>query len=93
MCPDCQSLEHDVVDLHGTGEIYSYSLLHHPRNPRFGYPIAAVLVDLDEGIRMVSNLVDVDPADIRIGLPVEVALAPADDGMMVPVFRPRSAAS
>ena len=48
----------------------------------------AVLVDLDEGIRIVSNLTDIDPADVRIGMRVEVAFADTADGGAVPVFHP-----
>ena len=48
----------------------------------------AVLVDLDEGIRIVSNLIDVDPADVRIGMRVEVAFVDTADGAAVPVFHP-----
>ena len=90
MCPQCHSTAHEWSTLTGTGAVYSYSVLHHPRHPAFDYPVVAVLVDLDEGIRIVSNLIDVDPADIRIDLPVEVTFAPAAEGMAVPVFRARS---
>ena len=62
--------------------------LHHPQHPAFDYPVLAVLVDLDEGIRIVSNLTDIDPADVRIGMRVEVAFADTDDGGAVPVFHP-----
>ena len=88
MCPHCHSLDHELVELSGRGVVYSYALLHHPRHPRFDYPVVAALVDLDEGIRLVTNLVGVEPGEIRIGLPVTVAFAPTDDGMAVPVFRP-----
>ena len=46
-----------------------------------------VLVELEEGIRLVSNLEGVDTADLAIGLPVEVAFAPTRGGHAVPVFR------
>lgn len=86
MCPNCHSVEHDVVELAGTGRVYSYAVLHHPRSPNFTYPLVAALVDLDEGIRMVTNLVGIEPAEVRIGLPVRVTFtATADDGR-VPVF-------
>src|SRR6266849_363576 len=61
MCPECHALDQEVVDLSGRGVVYSYALLHHPQNPMFEYPVVAALVDLDEGVRMVSNIVDVDP--------------------------------
>jgi uncharacterized OB-fold protein len=92
MCPACHSLDQRIVDLAGTGVIYSFSLLHHPQHPAFTYPVVAVLVDLDEGVRVASNLVGVDPSDVRIGLPVQVSFAPAKDGTAVPVFEPRTPA-
>jgi uncharacterized OB-fold protein len=89
MCPQCHSLDHEMVELAGTGTVYSYALLHHPQHPAFTYPVPAVLVDLDEGVRMVSNLIEIDPHEIRIGLQVEVAFEPAEHDMAVPVFKPR----
>jgi hypothetical protein len=77
---------HEVA---GTGVVYSYALLHHPQHPAFDYPVAAVLVDLDEGVRLVSNIIDIDPDKITIGLPVEVSFVPAGEDAAVPVFRPR----
>jgi hypothetical protein len=50
--------------------------------------VPAVLVDLDEGIRIVSNVVGVEPGDIRIGLPVQVVFVATDGDHQVPVFRP-----
>jgi uncharacterized OB-fold protein len=87
MCPQCGSLDVEMVELSGRGTIYSYALLHHPQHPAFDYPVVAVLVDLDEGIRIVSNLIEVDPADVRVDLRVEVAFVDAADGAALPVFR------
>jgi hypothetical protein len=89
LCPACHSLQRQVVDLSGSGVVYSYSILHHPQHPSFNYPVIAVLVDLDEGLRVLSNLVDTRPGDVHIGMAVEVAFAPTTDDMVVPVFRPR----
>jgi hypothetical protein len=86
MCPVCHSLQYEVVELSGTGQVYSYAVLHHPRSPRFSYPLVAALVDLDEGIRMVTNLVGTEPADVRIGMPVRVVFDRTDDDGRVPVF-------
>jgi uncharacterized OB-fold protein len=90
MCPVCRSTAHEWIPVAGTGTIYSFALLHHPQHPAFSYPVVAVLVDLDEGVRLVSNLVDVDPADVVIGMPVEVTFVATANDMAVPVFRPRS---
>jgi hypothetical protein len=89
MCPACHSLQREVVDLSGTGVVYSYSILHHPQHPAFSYPVIAVLVDLDEGVRMLSNLVDINAGDVHIGMAVELAFAATGDDGAVPVFKPR----
>jgi uncharacterized OB-fold protein len=78
----------DVVPLSGRGSLYSYAILHHPQNPAFDYPVLACLVDLDEGVRVVSNLSGIAPGDIRIGMRVEVLFEPTLDERTVPVFRP-----
>ncbi|HEV3133352.1 MAG TPA: Zn-ribbon domain-containing OB-fold protein [Acidimicrobiia bacterium] len=89
VCPRCHSLEHDFIELAGTGVVYSFALLHYPQHPAFTYPVIAVLVELDEGVRVLSNLVDIGPADVHIGLEVEVTFEPTVADMAVPVFRPR----
>jgi uncharacterized OB-fold protein len=88
MCPHCHSVEHEVVELAGTGTVYSYAVLHHPQHPAFSYPVVAVLVDLDEGVRVVSNLVGVEPPEVRIGAPVRVTFRATADDLAVPVFEP-----
>jgi uncharacterized OB-fold protein len=88
MCPECGSLDVEVVELSGHGAVYSYALLHHPQHPAFEYPVLAALIDLDEGIRVVSNLVGVEPDDICIGVPVQVEFVTTDGDHHVPVFRP-----
>jgi hypothetical protein len=87
MCPHCHSLEWHEQPLTGTGSLYSYAVLHHPRSPQFEYPVVAALVDLDEGVRVVTNLVRVEPADIRIGMRLTVDFEATSDGGTVPVFR------
>ena len=90
MCPVCHSLEHRLVDLAGSGVVYSYTILHYPEFPGFTYPVIAALIDLDEGVRVLSNLVDIEPEDVRIGLTVAMKGCEATkDGGAVPVFAPR----
>jgi uncharacterized OB-fold protein len=89
MCPNCHSLELALEEVAGIGVVYSYALLHHPQHPAFDYPVLAALVELDEGVRIVTNLVDVDGQDVFIGMPVEVSFVLTADDFAVPVFRPR----
>jgi uncharacterized protein len=91
MCPQCHSLRSVARELSGRGTVYSYSFLHHPQHPAFDYPVVAALVDLDEGVRLVTNLVDVARDEVRIGLRVGVTFAPTAGGAHVPVFRPLAA--
>jgi uncharacterized OB-fold protein len=88
MCPHCRSLTYEMVELSGRGTVYSYAVLHHPQNPAFEYPVLAALVDLEEGVRFVTNVVGVDPHGVRIGMDVAVEFATTVDDHRVPVFRP-----
>jgi uncharacterized protein len=88
MCPSCHSLAVEVVTLSGRGTLYSYAILHHPQHPAFDYPVLAALVDLEEGVRIVSNLTRVAPEDVHIGMSLEVEFEPTIDEGRVPVFRP-----
>ena len=72
MCPGCRSLSWDALPLSGRGTIHSWMLPVHPQLPMFEYPLICVLVDLDEGIRLFSNLYDCAPENVRNGMPVEV---------------------
>ena len=90
MCPACHSLEFDIVDLAGEGVVYSYAILHYPQNPAFEYPVLAALIDLDEGVRVLSNLVEIDPSEITIGMPVTVDFRPTRHDGAVPVFKPKA---
>ena len=53
------------------------------------HPFVVGLVQLEEGTRIVGNVVDVDPADVHVGLPVEVVFPRRDDGRPLPQWRPR----
>ncbi|MGO9854639.1 MAG: Zn-ribbon domain-containing OB-fold protein [Acidimicrobiales bacterium] len=79
------------MDLAGDGVVYSYAILHHPQNPAFEYPVIAALIDLEEGVRVLSNLVEIDPTDLVIGMPVTVDFRPTREEGVVPVFKPGQA--
>jgi uncharacterized OB-fold protein len=88
MCPRCHSLDQEHIDVSGKGTLYSYALLHHPQHPAFEYPVVAALVDLAEGPRLLTNLVECPTDEIRIGMSVRVRFVDADDDMAIPVFEP-----
>jgi uncharacterized OB-fold protein len=88
MCPRCNSVEWDTIESSGRGEVFSFVMPQHPPYPWFEYPYIVVLVDLEEGIRLVSNLCEIAPADVTIGMAVEVFYEEFDEGLVLPQFRP-----
>ena len=88
MCPACRSLVADVRKASGRGTVYSYCKPHEPRLPGFDAGYVVALVELEEGTRLVTNLIGVDPAQVRIGLPVEVEFVAVDPDLTLPMFRP-----
>ena len=61
---------------------------HHPRHPAFDYPLLVAVVELEEGTRLITNLVGVAPDDVRIDMPVALEWLEADPDLTLPVFRP-----
>jgi len=92
-CPVCNSLEWTGQSAQGTGRVYSYTV-NHNAFADLGTPYVVALIELAEGIRMVSNIVGVDPKKIEIGLPVELFFRPSQGReRQVPLFRPVGANS
>jgi uncharacterized protein len=89
MCPNCQSLEWDAVTSSGKGEVFSFIIPHYPQVPMFEYPYVVAVIALEEGTRLISNVIDIDPSDVTIGLPVEVRFVAVDDELTLPMFAPR----
>lgn len=87
-CAACRSLEWEAVESCGRGVVYSFVVVHHPQVAGFEYPLVVALVELEEGTRLVADLEGVAPADVRIGMAVEVGFAPLSPEIALPVFRP-----
>jgi uncharacterized OB-fold protein/acyl dehydratase len=88
MCPVCNSTEWDTVRATGRGKVHSFVVYHYPVVPPFEAPYVVALVALEEGIRLVSNLIEVAREDVRIGQPVEVRFVAVDDELTLPMFVP-----
>jgi len=86
MCPACHSVEQDWAVASGAGVISSWILARHPARPDDDARVVA-LVDLPEGCRVVTNLVDIDPSAIRVGDAVTVCFVEIG-GAVLPCFRP-----
>lgn len=87
-CPHCQSLEWDTIEPSGRGTIYSYVVAHHPKIPGFTYPHIVALVELEEGVRLLADVLDLTREQIEIGMPVELDWIQPDEDLTLPAFRP-----
>jgi len=88
MCPHCNSLDWDTIESSGRGTVYSYVMPQYPQLPNWEYPYIVALIQLDEGVRLVSNLCDIAPRHVTVGMPVEVFYTTFDDGLVLHQFRP-----
>ncbi|MGW6703270.1 bifunctional MaoC family dehydratase N-terminal/OB-fold nucleic acid binding domain-containing protein [Streptomyces sp. NPDC054956] len=86
-CNACAGPEWDTVEASGAGTVFSYVVMHHPPFPAFDPPYAVALVELVEGVRMVSNITGVPYDKVRIGMPVQLEFLRVDEELELPVFR------
>jgi uncharacterized protein len=84
MCPTCHSLDWGTVVASGRGTVHSHATVHHPQVPGFDYPLPVLLVDLDEGVRMVMNA-DAPADDVSIGQTVHIEVREFDPELALPI--------
>lgn len=89
-CPACRSKAVQWPELPGTGTIFSFAICR--RSPIQGVPdftYVPVIVDIDgaPGVRLVTNLVGVEPDKVAIGMRVQVDFSPINGGWMLPIVR------
>ena len=94
-CPSCGSRGAGALEwrlLSGRGSVYAAVVEHRPDAAgavfSAGEPYCVALVDLDEGVRMVTNIVGCSPDDVRIAMKVVVIWEPLSDGRHLPLFEP-----
>lgn len=90
LCPHCHSDRVSWEQASGKGTVYTYTVARRPAGPAFkaDTPYVVALVELAEGPRMMTNLVAVDPAQVKIGLPVKVQFEAITDELSLPKFVP-----
>ncbi len=89
VCDACLSMEVEWAEASGRGTVYSWTETHHPFHAGFRgeTPYILVTVDLDEGVRMQSQLIDASIDELHVGLPVEVVYMDATDEVTLPLLR------
>jgi hypothetical protein len=90
VCPRCFGESVDWRADRGDGAVYAASMHTEPGPGRVedDGPYVVALVDLDAGVRVMSNVIDCDPAEVAVGMRVALAWEPLSDGRHLPVFRP-----
>jgi uncharacterized OB-fold protein len=90
LCSHCLSRDSEWVAVSGRGEVFSYGIMHQVYHPGFAdaVPYAVVVVRLDEGVKMVSNLVGVPTQEVAIGIPVRVVFEDITEEVTLPKFTP-----
>jgi uncharacterized OB-fold protein len=90
ICSTCLAREATWVPVSGRGTVFSFAIMHQAVHPGFAAetPYAVVVVEVDEGPRLLSNLVDCPTAEVRIGQSVEVVFDDVTPDVTLPKFRP-----
>jgi uncharacterized protein len=89
VCAACGSTASEWVAASGRGEVWATTVIHPPTLPAFAArtPYGAVVVRLDEGVFLVSNVLDRDPDDVVVGMKVEVVLTEVERDLRLPLVR------
>jgi uncharacterized OB-fold protein len=87
-CKHCQSFDWDTVEASGKGVLASFVKMHHPALPGFDKPNPVGLIELAEGTRLVAQLINFSPEQIKVGTPVDLVIERCDDELTLPFFKP-----
>jgi uncharacterized protein len=94
-CARCHSFAHDWIEARDEAVLFSYTVVHYAAHPAVSavlpYNVAIVLFASFDNVRLVSNLLDVAPADMRIGTALDLCWDPIEGGMFLPRFRTKPA--
>ena len=88
ICSRCLSRQATWERVSGRGTIFSFVVMHQAYHPAFQVPYAVVEVELEEGARMLTNVVGCPPDQVKIGMPVEVTFEAVNEDIAIPRFKP-----
>jgi len=95
ICPSCLSDDHAWVEASGAGTVYTFVVVREARARGWDkmVPYVLAVVELAEGPHILTNIVDVAPEQVAIGMPVALDFAELDGTTRLPLFRPARSAS
>jgi uncharacterized OB-fold protein len=88
LCQHCHSPKWSWTRSSGLGTVYARTVVHRPLQPELEAPYVVAVIELDEGVRLMTNIVEVDPHQVAIGQRVEAVFGDSWNGRAVPFFRP-----
>ena len=86
-CPKCRSLEKEWAPSTGKGTVHASVFYRESPHPGFEAPYSVILVEMEEGVHLISNMLDVHSDDVQVGMPVEVVFDDVTEGVTLPRFR------
>ena len=90
-CPECLAPDLAWSKSSGRGTVYTFTVVHRAVRAFEGKaPYVVALVELDEGFRLMTNIVDCPPENVRVGMPVAAKFVKGSDGKTLPLFAPRT---
>ncbi|MDG2335600.1 MAG: Zn-ribbon domain-containing OB-fold protein [Myxococcota bacterium] len=89
LCAECGSWDWTWTRSSGKGEVFTYTVVGRALHPAFAdsAPYAVSVVEMEEGVRMLSRVADVDPAELEIGMRVQVDFEAVTEEISLPIFR------
>jgi uncharacterized OB-fold protein len=93
VCPECLSRESTVAAVSGRATVYTWTVNHQPWIPGFDPPYVVAVVEIEEqpGLRLTTNIVNCEPDEVEIGMPVKVLFDEREDEIFIPLFEPDAA--
>jgi uncharacterized OB-fold protein len=92
-CPKCLGSSLDWVQAAGTGSVVTFTVVWRPQTPAFEVPYVIAVVQLDEGVDLLTNLIEVEPGAVSIGMRVTVRFVSAGPDLALPFFTPIAGSS
>lgn len=90
VCPVCYANDTEWITASGRGKIYTFAVYHQAFHKAFEneLPYVTAIIELEEGPRLLSNIVDCDPQEVRCDMPLEVTWEDVTEEFSLPKFRP-----
>jgi uncharacterized OB-fold protein len=90
LCLNCLNTTSEWVKLSGKGQVYSFIVVHRRYHPAFAkeIPYTVAIIETEEGVRMLSNIIECKPEAVKIGMPVQVVFDDVSPEFSLPKFKP-----